>query len=139
MGFFFKSITWSRRIVLKQLQDKSGSIKRRKVPRKKCWSYTFESFWGHFAIWAMHDTRRSPWKNQDILIFFRTSKFSKLFFSEKKNFFFDPIFLMIQNLIILLIRSNLDGVGDLYHGSWCLFDFFSEIFTNPYWNPVDLA
>ena len=83
-----------------------AGIKRRKVARKKCWSYKFESFWGHFAIWAIHDTRRSKKINHKYSrnkIFFRTSKFSKLFFSEKNIFFFDRIFFMIQNLSTLSI------------------------------------
>ena len=105
MGFFFNSISWSRRIVLKRLHDNSGSIKRRKVTRKKCWSYKFEPFWGHFAIWAMHDTRRSgcpTWKNQDI--FFSTKNFV-----TKKIFFFDNFFSNIKSYISALKCTTVHG------------------------------
>ena len=35
MGFFFKFISWSRRIVLKRFQSDSDSLKQRKVKEKK--------------------------------------------------------------------------------------------------------
>ena len=102
MGFFLKSISWSRRIVLKRLQDNSGSIKRRKVPRKKCWSYKFESFWGHFAIWAMHDTRRSE-KNQPQIFekksFFEHRNFQN-YFSPRKNVFFSIGFFLWSRIYL---------------------------------------
>ena len=94
-GIFFKFMSWSRRIILKRLQDNSGSIKCRKVMRKKCWSYKFEPFWGHFAIWPMHDTRGSgcpTWKNQDILICFPKIKIFKIIFLQEKSFFLIQIF-----------------------------------------------
>ena len=42
MGFFFKFISWSRRIVLKRFQNDRDSLKCGKSNDKQCWPYKFE-------------------------------------------------------------------------------------------------